>query len=258
MYFDSIVKYNIFSLNLIVFMSGHSKWSKVKRQKGVKDQQKSTIFAKCSRAITLAVVEGGHIVDPALNIKLRLAIEKAKVNNMPKDTIMRAIEKGSSAESANLREFTLEAYGPAGSIFIIQGSTDNTNRTLSVIRNVLGHFGGKLGAPGSVVYQFHHIGHLVFDANATSLDTVMDIATLLEAIDVEKEESEYSVIIPASQIGRVHQAVGDTVMIGAPEVFYQPTTPLTLDESHTLTVERALEALEELEEVHAVYTNVML
>lgn len=135
-------------------MSGHSKWSKIKREKEVKDKQKANIFSKLSRLISLAVIAGGGITNPENNVKLRLAIEKAKSLNLPKDNIDRAIEKGLGPDSQKLKEVIFEAFAPGGVVLVIMVATDNMHRTLSEIRNVVESYSGKLGNQGSVMYLF--------------------------------------------------------------------------------------------------------
>src|SRR5690349_17049701 len=118
-------------------MSGHSKWSQIKRKKGVKDAQKGKIFSKLARLITLAVLEGGGITDPNANMKLRMAVEKAKKENMPKENMQRAIERGVSPGKDRLIEVFYEGFGPSGIALMIQATTDNTNRTLNEVRTIL-------------------------------------------------------------------------------------------------------------------------
>src|SRR5438132_496161 len=131
-------------------MSGHSKWSKIKRQKEVTDKVKGAAFAKLSRIITLAVIEGGGIPDPVNNVRLRLSIEKAKALNMPKENITRAIEKGAGPHKLELKEVVYEAFAPHGISVIIVATTDNSNRTFAEIRTILERNGGKMGTQGSV------------------------------------------------------------------------------------------------------------
>lgn len=184
-------------------MSGHSKWSKIKREKQAKDKQKGNIFSKLSRLITLAVIEGGGITDPENNIKLRLAIEKAKNLNLPKENIERAIEKGTGPESQELKEVVYEAFGPEGVSLIILATTDNMNRTLSEIRNVLELHGGKLGTQGSVLHLFKKSGLSTFEVmpyasvEISDKDVVKRVLGLVDAIenldDVQKVFSNLKV-----------------------------------------------------------------
>ena len=135
-------------------MSGHSKWSKVKHQKATTDVAKGAAFTKASRAITIAVHEGGGMTDPNANFRLRLAIEKARSVNMPKDTIERAIAKAAGTGGETLEQVTYEGYGPAGVAFLVEAATDNRNRTVSVIKNIFERYGGTLTGPGAVSFLF--------------------------------------------------------------------------------------------------------
>ncbi len=138
----------------IAFMSGHSKWSKVKHQKAVTDASKASDFTRASRALSIAVRNGGGVIDPEKNFKLRLAIEKAKDVNMPKDTIERAILRALGGTVGQLQELVYEAVGPDGICCIIRSVTDNKSRTVSLIKGVLGRHNFHLAAQGSVLYQF--------------------------------------------------------------------------------------------------------
>jgi len=135
-------------------MAGHSKWKQIKHKKAINDKQRAKIFTKISKLITSAVIEGGGFSDPNINVKLRLAIEKAKVANMPKDNIARAIEKGSGPNRTNLKEVIYEGFGPHGVALVIHATSDNTTRTVNEVRTVIDREGGKLGVQGSVSYLF--------------------------------------------------------------------------------------------------------
>lgn len=237
-------------------MSGHSKWSKIKRQKEVNDLEKSNIFAKLSRAITLAVVESGGITDPTNNVRLRLQIEKAKELNLPKENIKRAIEKGVSAESAQLKHVLYEAFGPNGAVFLIEGSTDNLNRTMAEVRNTLERKGAKLGSPGSVAYLFRHIGEIAFDVTVNSEEKIMEFANEVKALDFEEEGSEFYVFFPPDQLGHITQKLGDLKLIVSQSLLYQPLTYVNLDENKQKEVYNIVRALEDLEDIAVVHTNV--
>ncbi len=135
-------------------MSGHSKWSKVKHQKATTDVVKAAAFTKASHAITIAVREGGGVTNPDMNFRLRLAIEKARGANMPKENIQRAITKGTGVGGETIESIFYEGYGPGGVAFIIEAATDNRQRTASAVKNILDRFGGALAGPGSVLFLF--------------------------------------------------------------------------------------------------------
>lgn len=135
-------------------MSGHSKWSKVKHQKATTDVVKAVAFTKASRGIMMAVREGGGITDPEKNFRLRLAIEKARAVNMPKENIARAMEKAAGGAAGDIEPITYEGYGPGGVALLVEAATDNRNRTVSVIKHMFERHGGTLGGPGSVSFLF--------------------------------------------------------------------------------------------------------
>lgn len=234
-------------------MAGHSKWSKVKRQKGIKDQQKSSVFAKLSRAISLGVREGGGITDPVHNIRLRFAIEKAKEFNMPKETIERAIEKGSGVGVAELKEVLYEALGPYGSMFVIVGMTDNTNRTSSEIRNTLERRAGKMG---TVLYGFNYTGLIGFDLQKYTEEEIMEFAEKIESTDFVEEKGELYLFFPPSKLAQISTELGELTPSLSPELIYRPLSSITLSDVQKEEIEVLIEALEELSDVQTVFSNV--
>ncbi|QQG50319.1 MAG: YebC/PmpR family DNA-binding transcriptional regulator [Candidatus Berkelbacteria bacterium] len=143
-------------------MSGHSKWAQIKRQKGVADARRSATFGKLTCAITIAARQGA---DPTMNFQLRIAIDKAKAANMPKDNIERAIDRGKGGAAGGLEEMSLEAYGPGGTAYLIEAATDNRNRTISEVRAHLNKFDGKLAESGAVKYLFKHVGQIIYETD---------------------------------------------------------------------------------------------
>lgn len=227
-------------------MSGHSKWANIKRQKEVKDMARGNIFSKLSRAITLAVIEGGGITDPAGNVKLRLAIEKAKQFNMPKDNIQKAIDRGAGPSKNQLKEVIYEGFGPHGIVIIIQSTTDNPNRTLSEIRNVLEKHGGKLGNQGAVSYLFQKCSSIVIEKTKASQNQVFELAEKIDGFDIEENERSFTVYFPYENLGKAGEA----------EVDYKPTTLIKIEnENKTKTILSLVEALEQLDDVQRVFTN---
>ncbi len=173
-------------------MAGHSKWKQIKHKKAANDKERGKIFSKLSKLITIAVVEGGGMTDPNLNLKLRLAVDKARESNMPKDNIQRAIEKGSGPDKNNLKEVIYEGYGPQGVALVVHATTDNSNRTFNEVRSVVERAGGKLGTQGSVAYLFQitHSPELeyapLFNMEITDRavsDTILGILEQLEELD---------------------------------------------------------------------------
>jgi len=238
-------------------MSGHSKWSKIKRQKEVNDREKSTIFAKLSRAITIAVVEGGGVGDPNHNIKLRLAVEKARDMNMPKENISRAIEKASLADSSQLKTITYEAFAPHGVTLIIIASTQNSNRTTSQVKNILERNHAKLGNPGSVVYLFQEVVRIAYELNPHNEEALLQLADHLSATDFETEEGVMVVDLPLSQINNPLLSSTDFIRLAGPEVVWKPQAPVHLSDAQNGELLRLITALESYEDVQEVHSNIL-
>lgn len=236
-------------------MSGHSKWSKIKRDKGVKDKQKSGIFSKLARIITLAVLEGGGITDPENNIKLRLAIEKAKSLNFPKENILRAIEKAAGPNSQNLKEVIYEGFGPGGVLLVIQATTDNQNRTLTEVRNTLDMNNGKLGIQGSVMYLFKKCGLAVFSTGGVNEQEILAFVERIGAFDFDKDDEHYYVYFPYQSLSNIKNLLGE-IKTENIEIDYKPTTEIELeDENVVKSILDLKAALEDLDDVHKVYIN---
>src|SRR5512135_2651497 len=175
-------------------MSGHSKWSTIKRKKGALDAKKGKIFGKLAKEITVATRIGGG-PDPSGNPRLRAAIAAAKAENMPNDNITRAIKKGSGeGGGATLEELSLEGYGPAGVALMVETLTDNKNRTVSDVRHLIVKYGGNLGEPGCVAWMFDKKGVIVFDREGVSEDELMEAALECGADDLQGDESQFEVL----------------------------------------------------------------
>ena len=175
-------------------MSGHSKWSTIKRKKGAADAKRGALFGKLSKAITVAAREGGG--DPDMNPALSLAVQKAKEGNMPNDNIQRAIDKGTGAgaDAAAIERITYEGYAPGGVAVMVEVLTDNRNRAASDVRYIFSKNGGKLGTSGSVSYLFERKGVLLVPENEVDEDELMELALEAGAEDVEPMESDYRVV----------------------------------------------------------------
>lgn len=236
-------------------MSGHNKWSKIKRGKEAKDQLRGNVFSKLSRLITLAVIQGGGITDPEHNFKLRLAVEKAKQLNMPKENIKRAIDRASGPDRSTLKEIIYEAFAPGGVGLIIEATTDNPNRTLAEIRNVLERHQGKLGSEGSVSYLFQKCGLQVFNKNQVKEEQVLEFAEKINAFDIEEDDQTFSVFFPFDHLGRATQCLGD-IKAQPAQIDYKPKTLVTItDKTLGDKIIGLLEALENLDDVHRVFAN---
>lgn len=235
-------------------MSGHSKWANIKRKKGIKDQEKAKIFTKLSRLITLAVIEGGKISDPEKNVKLRLIIEKAKENNIPKENIQRAIDRALSTDVANLKELVYEGFGPYGTVFVIVATTDNSNRTYNDVRNLLEKAGGKIGASGSVLHNFSHSSVALFDKMQHTEESIMKIAEEIEAIDIEQNDDSYIIYFPFEKLGYAQHELSQKPLQLEP--IYRPLTTIVLaTEDQESAIVSLVEAINELDDIQKVYAN---
>ena len=235
-------------------MSGHSKWANIKRKKQANDLVKGNVFAKMSHLITLAVLEGGGIVEPENNVKLRLAIEKAKSANMPKENIKRAIEKGSGPNKMLLKEIIYEGFGPHGVFLLILSTTDNSNRTSSEIRNILEKHSGKLGNYGSVSYLFKKCAFVSFVKTEISEEIIFKIGEELQAFDINEDDSHFFVFFPFNNFGLLKTHLNN-IKYDIAEVDYLPTMPITIEPDKEKKILDIVEALESLDDIQRVYTN---
>ncbi|MCL4363895.1 YebC/PmpR family DNA-binding transcriptional regulator [Patescibacteria group bacterium] len=236
-------------------MSGHSKWANIKRKKEANDKVKGNVFSKLSRLITIAVLEGGGIADPENNVRLRLAVEKAHASNMPKENIKRAIEKGSGPDKSLMKEIVYEGFAPDGVSLIILAHTDNQNRTLGEIRNVLERHQGKLGNMGSVAYLFQKCGLIVLDKNVVGENKILELSDNFEALDITDDESKYFLYIPYEKLGHIKELLGNIDYVSA-EIDFKPQSPIMIEDEKKLEkIAQLVEALEELEDVQKVFTN---
>ncbi len=237
-------------------MSGHSKWANIKRQKQAADLKRGNLFSKLSRAITVAVLEGGKITDPEHNIKLRLAIERAKEANMPKENIQRAIERGIGKGDEALRELVIEAFGPAGIALLILVASDNINRTVSQIRQVLEHNGGKLGTPGSVTYQFNRCGLVIFLKERVQEEAVFTFAEKIGAFDIDSDKDYFYVYFPFQNLGKIKEAMTEGMVYQAAEIDFKPNSSVAIADKDTAQkIISLINKLEELDDVQKVFSN---
>ena len=238
-------------------MSGHSKWKTIKRQKGVKDAKRGAIFTKHSNAITVAVKQGGNIADPEGNFKLRLAIEAARADNMPKENIDRAITKAAGKEGVNLEEAVYEGFGPGGFSVVVEAFTDNKQRTVAEVKNAFEKNGGTMGAQGSVMYQFERKGVITIAKKEKSSDDIFAIAVDSGAEDVEEAGDEALIYSKPEDLAKVRSYLaGKGITIQNAELVYNPIVlfPIT-DKTIAEKAVAFLEKLEELEDVQKVFAN---
>jgi YebC/PmpR family DNA-binding regulatory protein len=236
-------------------MSGHSKWSSIKRQKGVNDAQRGQVFTKLSKEIIMAAKAGGP--DPAGNFRLRLAIQKAKESNMPADNIDRAIKRATGGgDGVELVEIMYEGYGPAGTAVLIEVTTDNRNRMVAEIRNVLTRAGGSLGETGSVSWNFDNRGVMTISPNGKDPDEVALYAIDAGAEDVQVGGDTIDVYTAPADLEKVKKALEDNaVKVESAETARVPRTTVQLDEKNATQMLRLVEKLESLDDVQKVYFN---
>ena len=236
-------------------MSGHSKWSQIKRQKGVADAKRGQLFTKLAREIAVAVRQGG--IDQQNNFKLRLIIQKARDSNMPLENIDRAIKRASGGtDGAALAEVSYEGYGPSGSAILVHVLTDNKNRTLAEVRNILNRGGGNLGETGSVTWLFEPRGVIIIDGTKENAEEVALFAIDAGAEDVKIEGTSLEVNTKPQDLEAVRKALEQRrVTISSSELSMVPKTMVKLDEKSALQALKLLDKLEELDEVQRVYTN---
>jgi YebC/PmpR family DNA-binding regulatory protein len=236
-------------------MSGHSKWSTIKRAKGANDAKRSQIFTKLAREIAVAARSGDP--NPEMNPRLRLAIDKARDANMPKDNIERAIKRGSGGGDAEqLEEITYEGYGPGGAAILVEALTDNRNRTVADIRNAFTRAGGNLGDAGSVAWQFESRGLIVLNPNGGDAEEVALAAMDTGADDVRVEGGSVEVYTAPDALAEVRKALAEAeTNVESAEVMNVPKNTIPLDEHKAKQVLRLLDALDDLDDVQRVSSN---
>ncbi len=236
-------------------MSGHSKWSKIKRSKGASDANRGQLFTKLTREIIISARQGG--ANPESNFRLRLAIQKARDSNMPMDNVERAIKKGSgSADASALTELTLEGYGAHGVAIMVEAMTDNRNRTISEIRNVFTRHGGNLGEAGSVSWLFDNRGVITVDTKNANADDIALVAIDAGADDVTTEKGYLEVLVNPQKLETVRKTIEQKRPVISAEVSLIPKSTVMADEQTAIKVLKLLDHLEELDDVQRVFSNV--
>jgi len=236
-------------------MSGHSKWSTIKRKKGAADAKRGKIFTKLIREIATAASIGGG--DPDANPRLRLAVEKARQANMPKDNIGRAIKKGTGEGAAGAyEEVVYEGYGPGGTAIFVETLTDNKNRTVGEIRHVLTKFGGNLGSSGCVAYLFEKRGVISFDREGLDVDALLEAALEAGALDVVESDLCTDVVTEPASFEAVKRELAERGYTPAEaELRMEPSTTVRLEGKQAETMLSVADALEDLDDVQNVYAN---
>ncbi|MCD8199108.1 MAG: YebC/PmpR family DNA-binding transcriptional regulator [Phascolarctobacterium sp.] len=237
-------------------MSGHSKWANIKHKKGRVDALRGKVTTKIGREITIAVRLGG--ADPVGNMKLKLALSKAKANNIPKDNIQRAIQKGlGAAEGADFQEITYEGYGPAGVAIMVETLTDNRNRTAADVRHVFTKHGGNLGGTGSVSYMFKQKGIFsVSNETGVTEDDLMMIVLDAGAEDIKTTEDGFEIITDPQSFDAVEKALADNnIETEMSDLEMVPDTYTELTPEDAAKVQRMVDALEDLDDVQDVFLS---
>lgn len=236
-------------------MSGHSKWSSIKRKKGAKDAARGRLFGKLIREITVAARQGGG--DPTANARLRLAVQTAKDNNMPQDNITRAIKKGAGgAGGANYEEISYEGYGPNGVALLIDTLTDNKNRTTAEVRHALVKHSGNLGEVGCVAWIFEAKGVIFVSKDACDEEKLFDVALSAGAEDVRDEEDGFEVVAPPTDFEAVRQGITDAgIECQTAEIQKIPNNLVELGAEDARKIIKLMEVLEDLEDVQRVSAN---
>ncbi|WP_367717531.1 YebC/PmpR family DNA-binding transcriptional regulator [Nitratireductor sp. GISD-1A_MAKvit] len=235
-------------------MAGHSQFKNIMHRKGRQDAVRSKMFSKLAREITVAAKMG--LPDPAMNPRLRLAIQNAKAQSMPKDNIERAIKKASGGDAENYDEVRYEGYGPGGVAIIVEALTDNRNRSASNIRAAFTKAGGSMGETGSVSFMFDRVGEIIYPVDKGDADTVMEAAIEAGAEDVQSDENGHVITCAFEDIGDVttalEKALGEAESVKA---IWRPQTGTPVDEERAQSILKLVATLEDDDDVQNVYAN---
>ncbi len=235
-------------------MAGHSQFKNIMHRKGRQDAVRSKMFSKLAREITVAAKTG--MPEPAMNPRLRLAIQNAKAQSMPKDNIERAIKKAQGGDAENYDEVRYEGYGPGGVAVIVEALTDNRNRTASNVRSIFTKAGGALGETGSVSFSFDRVGEITYKLAAGDADTVMEAAIEAGAEDVTTDEEGHTIICGFEDIGEVSKAL--EAALGEAETVkavWKPQNTVPVDEEKAQSLMKLIDSLEDDDDVQNVYSN---
>lgn len=236
-------------------MSGHSKWHNIRLRKGAQDAKRSNMFTKLAKEIIMAARNGGG--NPDTNIRLRLAIQKAREASMPADNIKRNIQRGTGEiEGSIYEEATYEGYGPGGVAVLVEVATDNKNRTVPNIRNVFSKHGGRLGESGSVAYRFQPLGIVTVAKSAVSEDDLTMIAIDAGAEDIRNDDENFEVTAQPEDFSAVQKAIeGAGIPIINAELTMEPTDTVELDAKDAALMMRLIDRLEDDDDVQKVHAN---
>jgi YebC/PmpR family DNA-binding regulatory protein len=236
-------------------MSGHSRWSQIKRKKGKADVQRGKLFSKILREITVAARNGGG--DPKINMRLKAAMESAKEANMPAENVKRAIQKGTGElPGESYEEITYEGYAPGGVAVLVHVMTDNRNRTAPEIRHIFEKGGGNMGAAGAVAWMFERKGIIHVDAEKIAEDDVLTIALEAGAADMRRVEKAFEIVTAPAEMDAVRSALDQKkVPVQDAEIAYVPQSTVRVEGKEAHAVVKLIEALEEMDDVQSVHAN---
>ena len=235
-------------------MAGHSKWANIQHRKGRQDAKRSKMFSKLSKEITVAAKMGAP--DPEFNPRLRLAIQAAKAQSMPKDNIERAIKKSTSADEANFEEIRYEGFGPGGVGIIVEALTDNRNRAASEVRAVFSKNGGNLGETGSVSFMFDLVGYIEYPASVASEEEMLEAAIEAGADDVQSSEDMHEIYCAFDQLADVSSTLeakfGEA---SSTKPTWRPQNTIEVEGDKAATLMKLIETLDDCDDVQNVYAN---
>ena len=235
-------------------MAGHSQFKNIMHRKGKQDKVRSKIFSKLAREITVAAKAG--LPDPSANARLRLAIQNARAENLPRDNIERAIKKAAGNDAESYDTVRYEGYGPGGVAVIVEALTDNRNRTASNVRSLFTKFGGNMGESGSVAFMFARAGEIVYPAAKASADAMLEAGIEAGADDVASDETGHTITCAFESIGEVSSALaakfGDAETV---KVVWKPQTMTPLDQEKAETLMKLVDSLDEDDDVQVVFSN---
>ena len=235
-------------------MAGHSKFKNIQHRKGAQDKKRSAQFSKLSREITVAAKMG--MPDPDMNPRLRLAVNAAKAQSMPKDNIQRAIDKAAGGDAESYDEMRYEGYGPGGVAIIVEALTDNRNRTATNVRTAFSKNGGNLGTSGAVSHGFDRMGLITYPINAGDADSVFEAALEAGAEDVESSEDEHSIWTAMDSLHEVAKALEGTLgEAESAKLAWKPQVLVEVDEANAATLLKMIDALEDDDDVQTVWGN---
>ncbi|MEM8987224.1 MAG: YebC/PmpR family DNA-binding transcriptional regulator [Pseudomonadota bacterium] len=235
-------------------MAGHSKWANIQHRKGRQDAKRSKLFSKLSKEITVAAKMGTP--DPEMNPRLRLAVQTAKSQSMPKDNIERAIKKAAAGEGDNYEEIRYEGFGPGGVGVIVEALTDNKNRTAGEVRTIFNKNGGNLGETGAVSFGFDRMGAIEYNADVGDEDAVMEGAIEAGAEDVESSEDGHTIYTAGEDLAEVAKALEGA--FGEPssaKLVWRPQNMIELEDEKAPTMLKLMDALDDCDDVQNVYAN---